>query len=129
MAYAVVQKSRGPFGWEKVGVWMAVPRLVQYRVVAGDPALVTFAEAVMEAASLPEDRSWVTWLEEQALERWSNGHDRAFLPVEPEATIERLFEREVLGRDPATILSPELRPTTEAPTGLGGWKQIPEVPR
>lgn len=124
--FSVLQLARGPDGgWRRVAVWMAVPQLVQYRCLAGDERLLAFAETVLDAASLPEDRTWESWLEEQAMTRWANGHDRAFVPVDGEPTIERLFEREVLGRKLGSILSPELRPTAEPPTDLGGWKQIP----
>jgi hypothetical protein len=63
---------------------------------------------------------WITW----GVYNLANGHTTWATEVKPEVTVEAIYQREVLDVVPAPITRPELRPTTEAPTGLTGRKKV-----
>lgn len=129
MSVALVDLRRdGDGGWRPAGVWLATPGTLQARYLPTG-ALQAFRRRVIAESRLPVvDRvhglrgDWEDWA------RWaagalSNGHDRLVREVEPEATLEQLYRREVHGvarprpirRPPVVVAEPDVG-------SLGGWK-------
>lgn len=128
MARAAVWLNRaGPDEWRKVGVFLATPRLLQGRALPGDADRERWFESILDGASRPDREAysprrgtWEDWIE-VALDAFSNGHDSMMVEVEPELTIDMLYDREVLGATPSIETRPDVRPTVDVPQ-LGGRK-------
>lgn len=127
MARAAVWLNRIGPEWRKVGVFLATPRLLTGRALPGDADRQRWFESILDGATRPdrepyrpERGTWEDWIE-IALDAFSNGHDSMMVEVEPELSVDMLYDREVLGIAPR-LQSPEnLRPATDAPR-LGGRK-------
>lgn len=113
--------------WRKVGVFLATPRMLLGRALPGDADRARWFESILDGASRPdreayspEHGSWEDWIE-VALDGFSNGHDSMMVEVEPELTVDMLYEREVLAITPTMQTRPDIRATEDVPR-LGGRK-------
>jgi hypothetical protein len=85
-------------------------------------------QAILADASRPRGdydttgtwEDWVGW----AANAFSNGHDSWAIEVEPELTLDALYEREVLNTTPTPITQPDVQPQTIVPTDFGGYKRV-----
>lgn len=119
----------GEGGWRPAGVWLATPRHLQARYLRGDASLEAFRRRVLADASPPivdathalrgDWEDWARW----ASHALSNGHDRLVREVDPEATLDQLYRREVLGEArPRASRRPPVVVAELSLDGLGGWK-------
>lgn len=131
MAKAMLLCERQPDGeFKPVTVFLAVKNRLQMKTLPGSARRDAFVARVTANPGPDKDpqtgqpRSVEAWLENFALDAYSNGHATWTVMVEPTLTIDELYQREVLGIEPKRIVRPELQPTTEAPTTLGGRKKV-----
>jgi len=132
VSVALVDQRRGPDGgFRPVGVWLAVPGGIQGRYLRGQAELEAFRRRVVADARPPiVDRAhgirgdWEDWAH-WAARALTNGHDRVVREVEPEATLEALFRREVLGEErPRPGRRPLARVASSVPAEeLGGYRR------
>lgn len=140
MSRACVRFARQDDGsWKPVTVFLGTTRALQGKTLPGDPDRSGWLDAILASAEPPllsDDGSaergtfedWIGWAVGDDARGWpgalGNGHDTWVVEVKPELSIDQLYQREVLGNEPQGITRPELRPTTEPPTDLGGYKKV-----
>lgn len=120
-------------------VFLGTTRRLQGKTLPGDAERDQWLAAMLANAEPPllsDDGStergtyedWIGWAVGDNRRGWpgalGNGHDTWATEVKPEMSVQQLYEREVLSIEPKPLARPELRPTTEAPTNLGGYRKI-----
>jgi hypothetical protein len=138
VARAAVTFEATPNGdWKPVTVYLATPKRLQGRTLPGDPARKAWVDEILSTAkpptlvdgSLGTLEDWIGYIVGDPKQEWpgalSNGHTTWAAEVKPTTTLTALYEREVLRIEPRPVVRPDLRPTTEAPENLGGYKAKP----
>jgi hypothetical protein len=115
--------------WLPTTVILATPKRLQGKALPGSPDRDARLARILSDALPPriddqtEERGtfedWITW----GVYNLANGHTTWATEVKPEITVDAIYQREVLDVVPKPITRPELQPTTEAPTNLGGYKR------
>lgn len=131
MPRALVTFERTPTGtWRPTAVWLATARKVEAKALPGDPRRTNWTNAILRDAQQPRtdpfsetQGTWEDWIE-WAKGALANGHDSWAVEVEPEMTIDALYQREILDTTPTPMTVPNLRPSTEVPTNLGGYRKV-----
>ena len=116
--------------WLPTTVILATPKRLQGKCLPGDPNRDARLAHILTDALPPriddqaEERGtfedWITW----GVYNLANGHTTWATEVKPEITVDAIYQREVLDVIPKPITRPELQPTTEAPTNLGGYRKV-----
>lgn len=111
-------------------VWLATRDRIEAKELPGDARRTNWKNAILRDASRPrrdgmsEERgTWEDWID-WALNALANGHTSWAVEVVPELTIKALYEREILDVTPTPMTTPNLRPSTEVPTGLAGYRKV-----
>ena len=131
MARALVTFERtGDGGWRPAAVWLASKDRLEAKALPGDSRRENWKNALLRDAQRPrpnnmsEERgTWEDWID-WALNALANGHDSWAIEVEPELTLKALYEREILQVEPQPMTPPNLRPSTEVPEGLSGYRKV-----
>lgn len=125
MARAIVVSERQPdASWKPTVVFLATRARVDAKALPGDTrrdAWLTMKLATIRRGS----GDWEAWVDE-GLYGMANGHDTWAEEVEPELTVEALYQREVLGTTPRSLAPEALQPATSIPDGLGGYRKLRE---
>lgn len=111
--------------WRPVGVFMATRRVLTGRALPGDEvrsrwfeSIITDAQRPARADYSPERGSWEDWIG-WALGAFSNGHDTMMAEVDPEPTVDMLYQREVLAVQPTLQVPDAIRPSEVVPPLTG----------
>lgn len=128
------QHRQGDGSWKPVGVFLGTRHRLDGKVLPGDGDRAKWFASIIDDAQRPQLvpyaptrgtwEDWIGW----ALSAHSNGHDAMMVEVEPELTVQQLYEREVLGIKPKPLSHPNLRPSDEVPSGLTGTKSSDRPP-
>jgi hypothetical protein len=123
-------------GWRPVTVLLATPKRLMGRTAPGDPGREAWLAEVLRTAKppmLPDETAGtiedlIGYYVGDARYEWQgalgNGHTTWCVEVRPELTVDALYQREVLRVIPKPLTRPDLKPTTEAPTTLRGYKTV-----
>lgn len=131
MPRALVSFERRPDGgWRPTTVWLATARKVEAKALPGDARRQNWMNAILRDAVVPrtdpfaeETGTWEDWIE-WAKNALANGHDTWAVEVEPELTVDALYQREILDTTPKPMTAPNLRPSAEIPQNLGGYRKV-----
>jgi hypothetical protein len=129
----VVQERQTDGSFKPTMVFQGTPQRVDWKALPGDVRRETFATAALAQASRPYKAdgvtvgTWEDWIDWAAY-AFSNGYTMWCVMVEPEATVEQTFNREVLHVQPKPMTPANLRPTDVIPESLGGYKKVKPAP-
>lgn len=116
-------------GWKPVTAYLATRNRLSVKTLPGSAARESHLRELRNAkmptpASDGSPRTWEDWLEQVALDAYSNGHTTWTVMRPPTLTVDELYDRDVLGIDPRPLTRPDLQPTTVAPLDLGGYRKV-----
>lgn len=131
MARALVTYERqADGGFKPTIVWLATRDRIEAKELPGDANRTNYKNAILKDAQRPrrdpnsaERGTWEDWID-WAADALGNGHTSWAIEVEPELTVKALYEREILNITPAPMTPPNLRPSTEVPEGLSGYRKV-----
>jgi hypothetical protein len=122
MARAFVVSERQPdTTWKPTVAFLATPTRLDAKALPGDARRSAWLAAILAGAQKGAG-TWEQWVDE-GVNGIANGHDLWAVEVEPELTLEALYQREVLGMTPTPMSPPSLTPSTEVPE-LGGYRKV-----
>lgn len=118
----VISERQGDTSWKPTVVVLATRVRLDARALSGDTRRDAWVANMLDIAKRAPGQSWEDWID-AGVYAYANGHDLWADEVEPETTIAALFQREILGAEPAPITPPGVQPSDTLPE-LGDFEKV-----